>query len=150
MHRFGCALLAGLAFGAPVARAQAPAAALFQRLDADGNGRVSWDEVWRDIERRFAEADTNRDATLSPEEWLAAQLPARPPQPNRAPPDPQRQAERRAAMYRGLDANRDNRLTLDEIRPVAEAWFRAFDANADGVLSPEEAPRPRPGEPPPR
>ena len=51
------------------------------------------------------------------------------------------------AMFRALDADRNNMVTLAEIRPVAEAWFRAFDANGDGALSQDELPRPRQAQP---
>ena len=57
----------------------------------------------------------------------------------------------RAPYYRvfGLevvDADRDGRVTLAELRPAAEAMFRAQDANGDGVLAREEV-SPRHGRP---
>ncbi len=111
--------------------------------DLNHDGRVSWEEAWEHIQRRFVEADANRSGGLSLEEWLAAQGPGRPPRPDRPQPDPQRQRDRRTAMFRAIDSNRDNQVTLMEIRPVAESWFRAFDANGDGAISAEELPRPR-------
>jgi Ca2+-binding EF-hand superfamily protein len=45
-------------------------------------------------------------------------------------------------MFRALDANRDGKVTLEEIRPAAEARFRAFDANGDGAVARDELPRP--------
>ena len=45
-------------------------------------------------------------------------------------------------MFRGLDANRDGVVTLEEIRPMAEARFRAFDANGDGAVTRDELPTP--------
>ncbi len=44
-------------------------------------------------------------------------------------------------MFRALDANSDGRLTLDEVRPAAEARFRAADANGDGAVTREELPQ---------
>ena len=115
----------------------------FAAWDLNHDGRVTWEEAWEHIQRRFVEADTNHDGGLSLEEWLAAQLPGRPPRADRPQPDQQRQRDRRTAMFRAIDANRDNLVTLEEIRPVAESWFRAFDANGDGAISADEVPRPR-------
>ena len=39
---------------------------------------------------------------------------------------------------RKLDADRDGRVTLPELRPFAEAMFRARDANGDDALTREE------------
>ena len=138
---FGAALL----LAAPAALAQpSPGRAAFDQWDLNHDGRVTWEEAWASLQRRFAAADTNHDGGLSMAEWLAAQLPGRPPRSDRAQPNPQRQQDRRMAMFRAIDANRDNQVTLEEIRPVAESWFRAFDANGDGAIGQDELPRPRP------
>ena len=145
------ATLAGLVLAPPgMALAQAGAGAGggaapagFAAWDLNHDGRVTWEEAWAHIQRRFVEADLNHNGGLSLEEWLAAQLPSRPPRQDRVQPDPQRQRDRRTAMFRAIDANRDNQVTLEEIRPVAESWFRAFDANGDGAISADEVPRPR-------
>ena len=130
------------------ALAQAPQGrAFFNSWDLNHDGRVTWTEAWENIQRRFVEADANRSGNLSLDEWLAAQLPGRPARPDRPAPDPQRERDRRTAMFRAIDANRDNQVTLEEIRPVAESWFRAFDANGDGAITPDELPRPAPRPP---
>ena len=130
---------------APLVSAQpaTPGRALFDQWDANRDGRVSWAEAWDSIERRFADADTNRNDGIGLEEWLAAQLPGRPVRADRPAPDPQRQRDRRMAMFRAIDANRDDQVTLAEIRPVAESWFRAIDANGDGAVGFEEVPQSR-------
>lgn len=127
--------------------AQPGARALLAEADADHDGRVTWAEAWGAIQRRYVAADTDRDGGLRLEEWQAAKLPSRPALPNRPPPDPQRLQERRAALFRALDADRNAVVALEEIRPVAEAWFRAFDADGDGALTADELPRPRQRQP---
>ncbi len=143
----GAALLGGGVALAQPGPGGAGGRGVFEAWDANRDGRVTWDEAWAQVQRHFAGADANHDNALSMQEWLAARLPGRPPLPNRPPPDAQRQSDRRQAMFRAIDANRDNLVTLEEIRPVAESWFRAFDANADGAITAEEAPRPRPAGP---
>ncbi len=139
------ALAALPALAQPLGQPLGPAGPMrrnFAAADANHDGRVSWDEAWAVMQARFAAADANRDGGLSLEEWLAAGGPGRPAQPGRPAADPQRQQDRRASMFRALDADRNALVTLEEIRPVAEAWFRAFDANGDGAVTLEELPRP--------
>ncbi len=156
---FGASLLATAPALMPQAQAQAqtqtapgpaPGRAFFEQWDRNHDGRITWEEAWEGIQRRFVEADSNRDGGLGLNEWLAAQLPGRPPRSDRVQADPQRQRDRRMAMFRAIDANRDDQVTLTEIRPVAESWFRALDANGDGALSLDEMPRASQRQPTPR
>jgi hypothetical protein len=170
----GTALLAVPALAQPSAPPAAPGAApaspgagpargphrgplaMFQRVDADRSGRVTWEESWGFVQQRFAEADRNRDGALVLEEVLTARLmPAaeRPGGgPQGGPPGSPRgghgrqhgggveQARMVGMMFRAIDANRDNRVTLEEIRPVLEAQFRALDVNADNGVTLDELP----------
>ncbi|MCO6419393.1 hypothetical protein JYK14_24990 [Siccirubricoccus sp. KC 17139] len=122
---------------------------VFQRVDADHNGRITWDESWAFVQQRFAEADRNRDGALVMEELLSARL--MPAATDRGGPDG---ADRRGAgprptharmlamMFRALDANRDAKVTLEEVRPMIEAKFRALDANGDNGITLDEVPAP--------
>jgi Ca2+-binding EF-hand superfamily protein len=42
------------------------------------------------------------------------------------------------AMFRAADSNRDGRVTLEEVRPIAVALFRAADRDSDGALAATE------------
>jgi hypothetical protein len=130
--------------GPPQARERGPGGML-RLFDANGDGRVTWDEVWAGVQQRFTAMDANGDGAVTMAEAVAAR-PARrpdaPPPPAGAPPRPER-AQRVGIMFRGLDANQDGRVTLEEVRPAAEARFRALDANGDRVVTADELPRHR-------
>ncbi|WP_052388643.1 EF-hand domain-containing protein [Belnapia moabensis] len=119
-------------------------AGMFARIDANGDGRITQEEGWSFVQARFAEADRNKDGALVLEEATSARLMPPPAAPGAAPPPPREmgpmQARMVAMMFRGADANRDGRVTPDEIRPLAEARFRALDANGDNGITLDELP----------
>lgn len=124
---------------------------LFQQADADQNGRVSEAEALNFLSARFAEADVNNDGQLEQGE-IAAVLAAH--RPASARPGPAKASDslpkRAEAMFRAADADRDGRLSLAEVRPVALALFRAADINGDGQLERGELQGPRHRERPQR
>ena len=119
-------------------------ARLLAMADADRDGRVTETEALNALSARFAEADTNKDGGLTREEvtaFLQSQWQAhRPEGERRAPSERARQGmeSRLDAMFRAADADRDGRVTLDEMRPIALALFRAADKNNDGALEASE------------
>lgn len=124
--------------------AQRGPAAIFARFDANGDGRVTMDETWAYVQARFAEADRNKDGVLVLEEALAAPMLPRPeggPAANQ--PAPPAHARMVAMMFRAIDANRDGKVTPEELRPAVEARFRALDANGDNGVTLDELPAPR-------
>ena len=114
-------------------------AQMFNELDTNRDGRVTFDEGWARLQTRFTEADANRDGYLTPEEFRAM----RPGLRREAPTGERAERMQRfaEARFRAADANRDGRVSLEELRPMAEARFRAMDANADSVITPDELPR---------
>lgn len=96
--------------------------------DADRDRAVTHDEVWTWLRRRFDLADRDRSGTLEP-----AEIPGEP---------------RAQAGFRAADANRDGRVTIEELRPLSEGWFRTHDADGNGRLTRREVPKrtkPNPG-----
>lgn len=96
--------------------------------DADRDRSVTHDEVWTWLRRRFDLADRDRSGTLE-----AAEIPGHP---------------RAQAGFRAADANRDGRVTIEELRPLSEGWFRTHDADGNGRLTRREVPqraKPNPG-----
>jgi EF hand len=117
-------------------------AVLFALVDANGDGRVTPEEAWAYIQARFAAADRNQDGALVLEEAQAMRLtpvPEGAPRPEFGP----MRARIVAAVFRAVDANRDGRVTLDEVRPAVDAHFRALDANSDNGVTLDELPVPR-------
>ncbi|RAI59227.1 hypothetical protein DOO78_09325 [Roseicella frigidaeris] len=122
--------------------------AMFNQFDTNKDGKVTWDEAWAVIQQRFAAADPDRDGSLTIQEMASLRLmPEHGPGLGRGPKGPDRE-RMLGMMFRALDANRDGVVTLEEIRPMAEARFRALDANGDGAITRDEVPRLPP--PPPR
>jgi hypothetical protein len=97
--------------------------------DADRDRGVTHDEVWTWLRRRFETSDRDRSGTLEP-----AELPGH---------------AKAQAGFRAADADRDGRVTIDELRPLSEGWFRAHDANRDGRLTRQEMPKRAKPKPPP-
>jgi len=145
------AMLAGLFAAAQPAWAQ-PAAprpegrgmgALFDRIDIDRDGRVTVTEAWKFAETRFATADADRDGSLTQAEMAAMMAEGRrgpgrdrPEQARAGGPD----GDFSAVMFRVIDVNRDQKVTLDELRPAVEARFRSLDANLDNAVTKDEIP----------
>ena len=125
--------------------------ALFDEMDANKDGRVTWDETWTFVQRRFNSADADRDGGLTRQEAEALR-PAggrRQEGGGAAAAPSAEQAARRArfgdVVFRSIDANRDGRVTLDEVRPAVEARFRGLDADADNSVTRNEVPQRRQG-----
>ena len=100
---------------------------VFERLDADGDGRVTQAEIDEGRQGRLAEFDRDGDGSLSLEEfeglWMAVMR------------------ERMVDRFQALDADGDGSVTSEEfIRPFSHMVSR-LDRNGDGELTADELQR---------
>jgi Ca2+-binding EF-hand superfamily protein len=127
----------------------AEADAIFKRLDANNDGKVTLDEVPEEAKDKFKGAlergDTDKDGVLTLAEFRAVmgQTPANPNAPGTPPGSkpgaPQASAE---AMFKYLDANNDGTVTPEEVpEPRREGFKKALeqlDTGKKGGLNLEE------------
>ena len=102
----------------------------FDEIDANGDGKVTRDEIAAGMKARFADADADGDGTLSAEEMTAQMLERM-----------QARAEARVArMIAARDADGDGVLSPDEMGPpTPEGRMMArFDTDGDGAISKQE------------
>lgn len=123
------AALAALLLAPPAAAQQGPGLdMMFGRADADGDGRITEDELAAMRARNFARADRNGDGRLSAVEVEAVQT---------------RLARFSSAMADGaarMDTNADGAIARDEFM-ATPGWFRLLDIDGDGAVSRAEADR---------
>ncbi len=101
----------------------------FEDIDANGDGQITQEEIAAHAAARFAAADTDGDGALSAEELIAQREQQR----------TERLQRRAEQMIERRDANKDGRLTADEMGPRdGEGMFARLDANDDGVITKEE------------
>lgn len=105
-----------------------PAQAEFERLDRDGDGRVTSAEHAADAKERFDALDADHNYNLSAQELdearqggasIAAQIAG-------------------GGQARPLDANDNGEVSLEESENRAEQAFEARDLDQDGAIEPEE------------
>lgn len=113
-----------------------PAPISFETLDADGDGKVTLEEIEAQKAARFKASDTDGDGLLSVEEMIA--------QSERR--ETERRVQRVKQMIERLDTDKDGKLSVDEIKAMGkegrgakgEEMFKRMDTNADGAISAEE------------
>ncbi|WP_051930818.1 EF-hand domain-containing protein [Haematobacter missouriensis] len=113
---------------------------MFDRLDANGDGRVTWDEVQAARAAAVAGLDANGDGYLSKEEIVNFRLAL-------AKQRIERQVDE---LFDRRDANGDGRLGADELlasggfgegggMQMTRRLFDRIDTDGDGVVTREEA-----------
>tara|TARA_Y100000310_G_C20647466_1_gene797444 strand:- start:1745 stop:2095 length:351 start_codon:yes stop_codon:yes gene_type:complete len=106
--------------------------ALMQRLDSDGDRRISLEEFKQPKENQFSKMDDNDDGELTLKEMQKFQ---------------RRQLEERIEkQFASLDSNGDKRVTAEEMR---QDRFANMDKDGDGYLTPPELMDPQPRRPGP-
>jgi EF hand domain-containing protein len=100
-------------------------AQMFQRLDTNGDGKITQDEFRAGRDARFAAMDQNGDGKVTQQEFEAA-------------PRPGKQGPRTQQMFQRADANGDGVITRDEFDRNADLQFKRLDANGDGVITRDE------------
>ncbi|ASM72854.1 MULTISPECIES: EF-hand domain-containing protein [Roseobacteraceae] len=99
----------------------------FSDMDTNADGQISLEEITARGEARFAKIDTDGDGMFSEAEAVAAAT--------------ERAKERHARMVERMDADKDGKLALDEMKPKGDRGARMFeraDADNSGGISEEE------------
>ncbi len=116
--------------------------AMFERLDQNGDGVLTSEEVPKERQRFFdrmmQRADQNQDGKLTQEEFTAGM--------NSSGGQRSMRGGRfdAARMFERFDSNGDGEITPDEI-PQRVQRMMQLDRNGDGVLTPEELSQGPPG-----
>lgn len=99
----------------------------FSELDANADGQITMEEMQARGDARLAKIDTDGDGFVSEAEAVEAA---------RA-----RAKDRHARMVERLDADKDGKLSLQELKPKGDRGARMFeraDADKSGGISQEE------------
>ena len=114
--------------------------ALFGRLDRNGDGKISKDEIPEGGRGFLERLDANKDGEITKEEFKAGAAKLRPgdslPRPGGPGGD--------GALFRALDANGDGRISAEEMSRAPEA-LKKLDRNGDGAITRDELGGPPPG-----
>jgi len=127
------AILAALLLGfVPLSAAQAlgaPGQRILQRLDTNGDGAISKDEILAARQRIFKRLDRNGDGVIDEKEIDTAR---------QAIEDRAEAAEARVGnRWRRMDRNGDGKVTEDEFQ-ASTPLFDLADKDGDGKLSADE------------
>jgi len=108
---------------------------MIRRMDRNGDGRISREELPEQMRRFFDRVDADHDGFITLEEdraFRATRSRRQQGQQGGLPPDG-------ADFFNRLDRNRDGALDREELPPPIRAQFDRLDRNHDGTISKEEA-----------
>lgn len=115
-------MVAGTAFAAGK---DGSAQARFDRIDADGDGKITIDEMLARVDKRFDAADADGDGEITLEEMVAR--------------IERRRLERRAKrILARMDVDGDGKVTKTELQNRARKRFALADGNDDGQIEKSE------------
>jgi hypothetical protein len=97
-----------------------PGQTLFERYDADGDGKVTQDEFRAGHTQRFNAMDTDGDGKITSQEMQA------------------RQGQRMQRMMQRSDTDGDGAISREESQTRANTRFQKLDQNGDKVISRNE------------
>ena len=106
-------------------------AAMFEQLDADGDGRVTRAEMESAIDEHLAGADSDKSGSLSLDEFEGLWL--------------SKMRERMVDDFQRLDNDGDGQVTREEMAKPMERMFDRADRNDDGAIERGEGRRGGPG-----
>jgi Ca2+-binding EF-hand superfamily protein len=98
---------------------------LFQRADADRDGKISADE-WKRKPGAFSRLDQNHDGFITQDEAQSAALQHK-----------ERRGRRGQKLFGRMDTDNDTRISRDEWKGAADMFDR-LDSNRDGAITRDE------------
>lgn len=98
------------------ALAHGPGGKMFEKLDANSDGKVTVAEAQAGAQARFTALDKNKDGVVTQDELGGGPRP----------------------LMKRADANNDGKVTLAELQAQTLTWFAKFDKNNDKILTKEE------------
>lgn len=117
---------------------------MIKRLDANKDGKVSKLEMEAAMNTTFAAVDTSKDGFLSKQE-IDAGKDALKAYRQKVKAEPNANLAKPAPLPKGvvkhfdkIDANKDGKLSKEELDRVADRMFQRRDANKDGFITAQE------------
>lgn len=121
-NRYAAAIIVGIGLLSAPAFAEERGGRMWDKLDADGDGRVALSDLKGKHAERLAKADANGDGYITREEMRAY--------------SEARRSEWRAKRF--PDANGDGSVSRSEFEAASKERFDKLDKNGDGKLTEDE------------